>query len=190
MDNDNEKEIVRIIARYAASLWPRQSKELTAVTYAAYARVLSDISAQVVDMSLAELARTMTFFPAAAEIRTVAEKIIAAASGQNEASESEAWAEVQARVRDTGLYHAMPNFSTQSIMLAAKRFGWPELCTLQTNEVGIARAQFCRFYKEIIETKKEKSKIDQLLSSATQAQKNQLAAIVQLTAKAAETHTA
>lgn len=189
MDNDNEKEIVRIIARYAASLWPRQSKELTAVTYAAYARVLSDISAQVVDMSLAELARTMTFFPAAAEIRTVAEKIIVAAAGQKQASESEAWAEVQQQVK-TSWTNKTPAFSSAEIALAAKRFGWMELCTLQTNEVGIARAQFCRFYKEIIETKKEKSKIDQLLSSATQAQKNQLAAIAQLTAKAAETHTA
>ena len=62
--------------------------------------------------------------------------------------------------------------------------------TIMTQEVRRWGIQNERFYKEIIETKKEKSKIDQLLSSATQAQKNKLAAIAQLTAKAAETHTA
>lgn len=190
MDKNNEKEIIHVLGNYAASVWARQSRDLEAVTYAAYGRILSDLPAPVVDMAMAELARTMTFWPAAAEIRATADKIMAAATGQQIADETEAWAEVQARVRDTGLYHAMPEFSDAAITLAAKRYGWVELCTLEMDQVGVARAQFCRFYREIIDKKREKAQMDRLLASATPAQRSQLAAIAQLTAKATETHTA
>ena len=190
MDKNNEKEIIHTLANYAASVWARQSRDLGAVTYAAYGRILSDLPAPVVDMALAELARTMTFWPAAAEIRATADKIMAAVTGHYQADETEAWAEVQARVRDTGLYHAMPKFSSPAIALAAKRFGWLELCTLQSDQVGVARAQFCRFYQEIVKREAEKTQMDRMLASATPAQKNQLAAIAQLTTKAVGAHLA
>lgn len=182
MEKNNEKKIMGILGNYAATIWAKQTRDLRPETYAAYARVLSDVPIEAVEAAMAELSRTNTFWPSAAEIFEETKKIIRAINGE-EADESAAWEEVQREVRRVWLSGRAPDFTKPEIALAVKRYGWHELCTLQMDAVGIARAQFCRFYREIIDGNRERARMAQVMSRMAPAQLNQLRNVAQLVEK-------
>lgn len=192
MKNEAEiAEIVKVVGNYAETIWNWQTSKINGKDkmYATYALALADLPANVVALAMKKLSRSSKYWPSVAEIWETCEDIVHEAQGVHEATESEAWAEVQQQTK-TAWVNKTPVFSSVEIELAAKRYGWHELCMLQSNEVGIARAQFGRYYTEIMTQKKQNAEMNRLLLSATQAQKNQLAAIAQLTMKAVEAHLA
>lgn len=181
----HEQEIAQIVGEYAVGAWPAQTKTFLPVTYMLYARALAPFPTEAIKMAMEQLAYTSKFWPTIAEIVETIRTLQAAARGEHIPDASEAWAEIEMAVKKYHVY-ATPKFSTAEIELAAKRYGWADLCNLPADQAGIARAQIMRIYTEIIEQNAERHRMEYALSSATAEQRMKIAGSVKLIADIAE----
>ena len=181
----HEQEIAQIVGEYAVGAWPAQTKTFLPITYMLYARALAPFPVEAVKMAMEQLAYTSKFWPTIAEIVETIRTLQAAARGEHIPDASEAWAEIEMAVKKYFVY-GKPKFSTPEIEMAAKRYGWDDLCSLPADQAGIARAQIMRIYTEIIRQKAERNLIEYSLNGATPEQKLKIAGSVKLIADIAE----
>jgi len=121
-----------------------------------------DLDVTVLKAAMIKILQTSTFFPAVAEIRSIAEAMVNFYNKTTLPTAGEAWEEVQRHVRRIGPYSSQPwEFSCPKVERAAKQFGIMELCRLQENEVNTARAQFMRIY----DRQQEKMKMEREIAA-------------------------
>lgn len=118
-----------------------------------YSRALLPLSLAAIDAAMTKLLQTSVFFPTVAEIFKEADKMEAFAAAKHTGNAiptaAEAWEEVQGLVKEFYVYRKW-EFSCQQVEKAARRFGIYELCTLESDAVNTARAQFMRIYDSIV----------------------------------------
>ena len=160
---ENEKEIVKALTPYM-TVYP--TCKLDAVGITIYARALANIPAPVIDAAMRKLLYTSKWFPTVAEIFEAVESLheeVERRNGNGNPTPAEAWAEV---MRCAEIYHVSRpwKFSCEAVKKAAKQFGIYELCSLETEAVNTARAQFMRIYDGILKTAKVRKENERILS--------------------------
>lgn len=168
MDN-NEKtkmvDIVKLIKPYTA-LYP--SCKLDAPGLVLYSKALVQLPLQVIEMAMAKLLQTNSFFPTVAEVYKAAEDIEShikrEATGEYTPTAAEAWEEIQQHVKQIGTYGKWP-YSHDEVKRAAEQFGVYELCVLPADGVNTARAQFMRIYDGILQRSKEECRNKRALAA-------------------------
>lgn len=187
---DKEVAIIEILGNYAEGAWFHQTRSFPAGVYAVYARALVNYPLVVIDIAMQDMVNTSNFWPTVAEIKKRIILLIASANDQIIVNPSEAWAEIMAQVKHCGIYsHRKPTFSSAEVELTAKRYGWRDLCMLETKDVGIARAQIMRIYQEIMDTKQEREQAKMAIETIAPKQLAQLKSIdnkVKIVCKAKE----
>ena len=110
-------------------------------------------------------------FPTVAEIFKEADKMEAFAAAKQTGNAiptaAEAWEEVQGLVKEFYVYRKW-EFSCQQVEKAARRFGIYELCTLESDAVNTARAQFMRIYDSIVSQGQENRQNQRALNAMNQ----------------------
>lgn len=145
-------EIVKMLTPYLMAFPHSKMNEGSLIVYS---KALSGLELVEIEAAMNKLILTSKFFPSVAEIyeqaRTMKQYALAEANGVHELSESEAWDNAMQVVKEHGLLNSEPwNFANEKVAKAARRFGLKELSLLRTDEVNIARAQFMKFYREIV----------------------------------------
>lgn len=175
---DQEVNIIKLLGNYAEGAWFHQTRDFVPGVYAVYARSLVDYPLAVIDIALQDLVSTSKFWPTVSEIKERINMLISCANNQEMRTASEAWAEIEEQVKLCGIYSQQkPIFTSEEVALTAKRYGWNELCTLETNAVGIARAQIMKIYQEIVDTKRERERAKLVIGKITTKQLSQLRSI-------------
>lgn len=82
------------------------------------------------------------FHPAPGELRDLALQLVT----RGEKSPDEAWMEVKDAMRQIG-YYGKPEWSSDRIARTVTAFGWRDLCLIESDQIGIIRAQFMRIYE-------------------------------------------
>lgn len=121
-----------------------------------YAKALANLSIGEIDAAMLKLTLTSKFFPSIAEIYEEARNMRDFSEGEVLPSPGEAWEEAMRLVNDCHVYKPW-NYSCEEVKKAVKRFGKMELCLLEPSGMNTARAQFCRFYEEIVKQKRDKT---------------------------------
>ena len=125
---------------------------------AMYVEMLADIPAEVLDKVCKKAMYENKYLPSIAELVQNANNLIAEISGTDIPSWDEAWKEIEKEMNDTFVY-GKPRFSSAVIQKAVDSFGWEELCTVETKNLFIARAQLRDMYLAICEQRR-KSKVN------------------------------
>lgn len=155
-------EIMEILTRYA-DLYPHSKLTDNDNGMLLYAEAISDLHPLAIEGAFKKLLQTCKFFPSVAEVREEAEKLTAHVSGSEELTASEAWEEVMDNVRKHGVYSKW-EYSTPDVERAVRQFGGAiDLCSLEMNLVGVARAQFMKIYDSVIARKTDRKKNDKAL---------------------------
>lgn len=165
-----ESEIAKALMPYLV-LFP--NNKITDEALKMYARILSSLSVAEIDAAMTKLCRTNKFFPAVAEIFEAAKSIRECTEGSTLPTAAEAWQEVQQLVRTRHIYKPWV-YSCPEVQKAAECYGRYELCNLLESEVGIARAQFCRMYNEIVQRSEEQRQNEEVLARLPQAKRDAL----------------
>lgn len=121
-----------------------------------YAKALANLSVEEIDAAMLKLTLTLKFFPSIAEIFEEARNMRDVSEGELLPSPGEAWEEAMRLTRDCHVYKPWV-YSCPEVEKAVKRFGKMELCLLEPSGMNTARAQFCRFYEEIVRQKRNKA---------------------------------
>lgn len=134
-----------------ATAYPKWT--ITEDVIAVWAEFLSDLPVDAVVSAVAQHVRTAKFPPSIAEIRKIA-KGPAGLSGE------EAWHEVIQQVRKHG-WCGKPEFSDAKIRKGVQAIGgWRNLCSLNTTEMGVARAHFMRCYESFVARQEDAAERD------------------------------
>ena len=161
-----ESDILKVLMPYV-SAFPNNTK-IKDEAWPIYASVLSTLTPEEVNMAMRKLLVTAKFFPTIAEIFEAAQSIREQVDGTGFPSAADAWEEVQRLAKS--LYLDKPwTFSHEAVERAAKAFGKYELCTIESNAVGVARAHFMKMYAEIADEMKTKKKNDEVLATLPKA---------------------
>lgn len=121
--------------------------------------LLSDLPYEVANAAVQQHMLTNKFAPTIAEIREQAANVVN--GPQKDAGQ--AWADVKKAVSKYGYYEPAKGLASLDPVTrqAAERFGFRELCDMETDDNNTARAQFMRIYNEIVNREREDSKIPQ-----------------------------
>ncbi|WP_027406190.1 hypothetical protein [Anaerovibrio sp. RM50] len=145
-------EIIKLLTPYLMAF---PNSKMNEGSLLVYSKALSGLELVEIEAAMNKLILTSKFFPSVAEIyeqaRLVRQYAVAESSGVRDLTESEAWDNAMQVVKEHGLLNSEPwNFANEKVAKAARRFGLKELSLLRTDEVNIARGQFTRFYREIM----------------------------------------
>ena len=165
-----ETEIVNLLRRYMTAF---PSNSLADSAFAIYARALSTLSFDEINAAMLKLLTTSKFWPSVAEIMEAARSVRECAEGSTLPTAAEAWQEVQQLVRTRHIYKPWV-YSCEEVQKAAECYGRYELCNLLESEVGIARAQFCKMYNEIVQRSEEQRKNEEVLARLPQQKRETL----------------
>ncbi|MBE6105981.1 replicative helicase loader/inhibitor [Anaerovibrio lipolyticus] len=153
MDTKKEAQILKILAMYLEA-FPQNRMEPSGLVI--YAKALNKYSPETVKQAMDKLIMTSKFFPSVAEIIENIQSLASFAEGTAVLSEAEAWESAMRTIRDHGIYNQKPwEFENKNIEKAARMFGLMELAMLEMDDVNIARAQFTRFYRSVIDRDKD-----------------------------------
>lgn len=120
-----------------------------------YSKVLSKLELVEIEAAMNKIILTSKFFPSVAEIyeqvQVMRNYALTKSGLANNLTDAEAWENVQKVVKGHGQYSREPwIFANEKVERAARQYGLMELCRLESNEVGIARAQFMKIYNRIV----------------------------------------
>ncbi len=166
---NHEAEIIKLLQRYFAA-YPNSQMDAGALAF--YARALAPLSIETIDAAMMMLIRTSKFFPSIAEVFQAAQSLIDYMENKRP-SATEAWAEVMREARRKHLYKPW-DYSCDEVQKAVAAFGKQELCTLEEDKVGIARAQFMKMYNEIVQAEKDRRRYDAVVAEIERESKPQL----------------
>lgn len=159
---NKETQTLKILAAYLEA-FPHSRMEPNGLVI--YAKALSCYPAEVVKKAMDKVIITSKFFPSVAEIVENIESVTGYAQGKKELSEAEAWESAMKTIREHGIYSREPwEFENSHIEKAARMFGLYELAMLEMSEVNIARAQFTRFYRSVVDQARDDSRNQLVLS--------------------------
>ncbi len=165
-----ENEIVKLLRQYFSAFLNATMQDSA---WAIYARALSTLSLDEINAAMLKLLTTSKFWPSVAEIFEAARSVRECAQGNILPTAAEAWQEVQQLVRTCHIY--MPwVYSCPEVQKTVECYGRYELCNLLESEVGIARAQFCRMYNEIVQRSEEQRQNEEVLARLPQAKRKAL----------------
>ena len=136
---DNDRDIIKALA-FLSLLYPRF--QLSEETIAAYIRVLRDLPSGLVEQAALDIGSRSTWFPAAAEIRTVAFELITKQQGIP--TPHEAWGEVMG-----SFSRGDSKFSHPLIGQALTSLGGKQLLG-QSEDIISDRVQFIASYKALV----------------------------------------
>ena len=145
----SREEIAKILGGLAL-LYPRF--KLEKATIAAYCRILADIPGGVLDAAALNLAGTNTFFPAAAELRKAAFKLMEKA--QDVPGAWDAWAEVVKSFGPYGHYRGAPEWSHPLIGKAVDAIGGYVALCHSDNPIA-DRARFVQAYEALLKRSRD-----------------------------------
>lgn len=174
MDNEalklHQAQIVKTLIPYLMALPQSKINEASLVVYA---RALSSLGVAQIDAAMLKLMRTVKFFPTIAEIFEQVDNIQQFASKSEVPSENEAWHEAMRLAHDKFLYGKW-ECSCREVELAIKQFGKQELCTLESDNVNTARAQFMRIYNSIVNRERDRKVNGTILKALPQKALNEI----------------
>ena len=148
-----EAEIAKVIATYLTA-YPQSKIEPTGLVL--YAKALKDYSPSEIEAAMTKLLAVSKFFPSVSEIIEQVRNVRGIASESPELTAAEAWGEVVDYVKHKGIYQSWP-YSRPEVKEAVRQFGGrEELCLLEMDTVGVARAQFMRIYDSIVQREKDR----------------------------------
>lgn len=156
----HKQEIAKVVATYLAAF--PQSK-LTDAGLLVYVEALQQLDIATIKAALSKLMRTSKFFPSVAEIYEQAEAMTRHVKQDEQSTAAEAWGEVMGFAKSKGIYQSW-DYSRPEIKEAVKIFGGrEELCMLEMDNVGVARAQFMKIYDALMARKKDRKASDDAL---------------------------
>lgn len=179
MDSAN-KEILKILITFLPAFPQSKIQEEGLVLYT---KALSHLSPETVKAAMLKCLQNSKFFPAVSEIIEEAGNVERYVNGKPLPTSGEAWEEAMTQVKTAFLY-APWKLSCPEIELAVNRFGKEELCKLEMDNVNTARAQFCRFYSEIISERREKKANETVFAMLSPDNRTKLIAKVERIGKA------
>ncbi len=133
-----EQGIAQVLTLLKAA-WP--DKTIEAETVTAFAAGLGDLPPQAVFNAAKRAVRTATFFPAVAEVRSLALDE-ALGIGPPEV----AWEEVRQQLKCVGRY-GIPEFTNPVTAHAVTSLGWVTICDWDIDTIGVLRSQFSKAYE-------------------------------------------
>lgn len=109
-----------------------------------YHEILDDVNDDLLMAATKQwLSTARPFHPSPGELRDLALTLTEC----NEPGADEAWSEVLDALQHIGSYH-VPEWSSERIAKTMRSFGrWSDFCLLETDQLGIVRAQFMRIYE-------------------------------------------
>ena len=166
-----ESEIAKVIATYLTA-YPQSKIEPTGLVL--YAKALNDYSLPEIEAAMTKLLAVSKFFPSVSEIIEQIHNVRGIASDAPELAAAEAWGEVMDYVKHKGIYQSWP-YSRSEVKEAVRQFGGrEELCLLEMDTVGVARAQFMRIYDSIVQREKDRDASKWAISQLSTAKKAEL----------------
>ena len=167
----NEQNIIKALAPYV-SMFPDCRLDDRGLLM--YAKAMSDIPAEAVNAAMLVLIRRAKFFPRVADIVDAVKSLTEVSSDSGKLTAGEAWEEVMANVKNTGVYGEW-KFSTPEVERAARQFGISELCMLEMRDVNTARAQFRDIYNLAVKADGQKQELKRVLGRVGQRDLAQIA---------------
>ena len=128
-----------------------------------YVMALDDMPFMEFRAALTKLLKTSKFFPTIADICETAESLRHTMNEDKELDAGQAWEEAMRLVRTCHVYKPW-TYSTPDVEQAVKQFGKQELCALEMEDVGTARAQFRRIYNDVVSRRKEREQNKEVLA--------------------------
>lgn len=144
-----------------------------------YVMALDDVPFVEFRAALTKLLKTARFFPTIAEICETAESLHHTMNDDKELDAGQAWEEAMRLVRTCHVYKEW-TYSTPDVEQAVKQFGKQELCALEMDGVGTARAQFRRIYDDVVSRRKEREQNKKVLERLGITAEKQLAGMARL----------
>jgi len=133
-----KQDIAQVLTLLKAA-WP--DKTIEAETLTAFAAGLEDLPSQAVFNAAKRAVRTVTFFPAVAELRA-----LAADEALGIGPAEVAWEEVRQQLQRVGRY-GIPEFSNPVTAQAVTTLGWMTICDWDMDTIGVLHAQFGKMYE-------------------------------------------
>lgn len=152
----------------------KSSVGITTDTIRVYNLMLADIPVEILFKAVQKCVTTCKFLPSIAEVREAAKSFVAEVEGSRIKGYEEAWDEVQRAVRQVGVYSPAPQWSTMEIAKVVRAIGWPELCTVESEDVNTMRAQFKAMYEAFCRRSKEEAENQGLYLTMTPEQRAKL----------------
>lgn len=127
-----------------------------------YHEILDDVDDDLLMAATKQwLSTAHPFHPSPGELRDLALTL----TERDELSADEAWSEVLDALQRIGSYH-VPTWSNEIIAKTMQSFGrWSDFCLIETDQLGIVRAQFMRIY----EAQRTRQHDDRLMLPETRA---------------------
>ena len=157
----HQAEIIKLLTPYL-SLFPHS--EVDSLGLVIYAKSLTELSLAQIEVAMLKLIRKVDFFPTVHQIFEEAKNIDELVNEKSLPTAEEAWGEAMEQVRKNHIYKEW-QYSCDEVKEAVKLFGITELCSLKSEEVGIARAQFTKFYNSVVKRNEDKILNGQILAS-------------------------
>lgn len=154
----NEQAIIKALSPYLTAYPENKLDEASLIVYA---RALSDIPAEVVDVAMLKLVRTAKFFPRIADIIGQVKELGAYAAKSKIPDADEAWREVMREAHDKFVYGKW-ELSCPEVQQAVDNFGKMALCELKPEELNTARAQFRDIYNSVTRRAKGKREAEEV----------------------------
>ena len=157
----HQAEIIKLLTPYL-SLFPHSKVDSLGLVI--YAKSLTELSLAQIEVAMLKLIRKVDFFPTVHQIFEEAKNIDELVNEKSLPTAEEAWGEAMEQVRKNHIYKEW-QYSCDEVKEAVKLFGITELCSLKSEEVGIARAQFTKFYNSVVKRNEDKILNGQILAS-------------------------
>lgn len=142
-----------------AAMWPTTQFRSDEMTVRVWQKMLEDLPAQVVSVSVERMASTLKFPPTIADIRQAVADSTQDATGALNAGE--AWRKVMKAVSDYGYYQpeAARAYLGEDVWRAVEYIGgWSDMCVSEDPE-SVRSAQFERRYNAMLAQRKEQIQI-------------------------------
>lgn len=152
-----EKEITKIMG-VMAHAYPRY--ELSADSVKLYAKLLTDIPAEILEASAKQIMAENKFFPSVAEWREMAHKLMV---GKLQIpSAYEAWEDAMGQVRRCGDYYRytygkQPEYSHPLVERAVQIIGYHNL--VESENIMFDRAHFFKIYESLLSRAEEDARM-------------------------------
>jgi hypothetical protein len=147
MRTSKEEAIAKMLATFLAA-YPQTKMNPSGLVL--YSKTLKCFSLPEIEAAMTKLLATSKFFPSIAEIIDEIKTVREVANDDREPTAAEAWGEVAGFAKEFGIYSPWP-YSRTEIKEAVRQFGGrTELCLIELDNLGTARAQFMRIYNSII----------------------------------------
>lgn len=148
-----------LLVKGMREVYPRADFIPTQDAFNIWYELLKDLPYEIANAAVQRHMLTNKFAPTIAEIREQAADV----ANEPQKDAGQAWADVKKAVSKYGYYEPAKGLASLDPVTrkAAERFGFRELCDMETDENNTARAQFMRIYNEIVNREREDSKIPQ-----------------------------